>query len=90
MNTNSNTGKLVLVTGGAGFIATHCILRLLDVGYRVRATLRSLSREAEVRAMLKEGGTEAGENLTFIQADLSSDVHWERIILIPSILSKIF
>jgi dihydroflavonol-4-reductase len=80
MTTNSNTEQLVLVTGGAGFIAVHCILQLLNAGYRVRATLRSLSRETEVRAMLKEGGTDAGEYLTFIQADLSSDAHWDEAV----------
>ena len=31
----------VLVTGGSGFIAGHCILQLLDAGRSVRATLRS-------------------------------------------------
>lgn len=77
MNTNSNQGKLVLVTGGAGFIAVHCILQLLNSGYQVRATLRDLHREAVVRAMLREGGIEAGDRLTFIQADLSKDAHWE-------------
>ncbi|MBS1565498.1 MAG: aldehyde reductase, partial [Bacteroidetes bacterium] len=77
MNTNSNAEKLVLVTGGAGFIAVHCILQLLNAGYRVRATLRDLNREAAVRSMLREGGVEAGERLTFIQADLSGDAHWD-------------
>jgi len=76
MNTNSNHEKLVLVTGGSGFIAVHCILQLLNADYRVRATLRSLGREAAVRAMLTEGGVDAGDRLTFIEADLSSDTHW--------------
>lgn len=76
MNTNSNTEKLVLVTGGAGFIAVHCILQLLNAGYRVRATLRDLNREPAVRSLLREGGVEAGERLTFIHADLSSDANW--------------
>lgn len=80
MNTNSNTEKLVLVTGGAGFIAAHCTIQLLNAGYRVRATLRSLSREDEVRAMLREGGVEAGDRLTFIQADLSSDTNWAEAV----------
>jgi len=77
MNTNSTTDKLVLVTGGAGFIAVHCTLQLLNKGYRVRTTLRDLKREAVVRSMLREGGVEAGDRLTFIQADLSSDAHWD-------------
>lgn len=80
MNTNSNTEKLVLVTGGAGFIAVHCILQLLKAGYQVRATLRDLNREATVRAMLREASLEAGDQLTFIQADLSGDAHWEEAV----------
>jgi len=77
MNNNSNNGKVVLVTGGAGFIAVHCILRLLNAGYEVRATLRSLSREDEVRVMLKEGGVNASDRLSFVKADLSTDVGWQ-------------
>jgi|SRR6185437_6941320 len=76
MNTNSNVEKLVLVTGGSGFIAMHCIIQLLNQGYRVRATLRSLERDAEVLAMLREGGVEPGDRLTFVKADLSADEHW--------------
>ncbi|NCD70251.1 SDR family oxidoreductase [Mucilaginibacter agri] len=80
MNTSSNNEKLVLVTGGAGFIAVHCIIQLLNEGYRVRATLRSLNREPQVRAMLQEGGVDAGARLTFIQADLSAGDHWEEAV----------
>ncbi len=67
---------LVLVTGGTGFIAQHCILALLDKGYRVRTTVRSLAREAEVRAHLKVGGAEPGERLSFVVADLGEDRGW--------------
>ena len=66
----------VLVTGGTGFIAQHCILVLLANGFRVRTTVRSLAREAEVRQQLREGGEEAGDRLTFVVADLSSDPGW--------------
>ncbi|RUU16036.1 hypothetical protein EOA22_31945 [Mesorhizobium sp. M7A.F.Ca.US.014.04.1.1] len=34
----------VLVTGGSGFLGMCCILQLLDLGYRVRCTVRSLTR----------------------------------------------
>ena len=70
------SGELVLVTGGSGFIATHCILQLLAAGYRVRATVRSLGREAEVRATLKAAGTDAGDRLAFVAADLTADAGW--------------
>lgn len=66
----------VLVTGGSGFIGSHCILQLLAAGYEVRTTVRSLEREAEVRALLKVGGAEPGEQLRFFAADLMSDAGW--------------
>jgi len=71
---------LVLVTGGSGFIGVHCILRLLEAGYRVRTTVRSLSREAEVRAMLKEGGAEPVETLEVVEADLVRDSGWAEAV----------
>ncbi len=70
------SGELVLVTGGSGFIATHCMLQLLAAGYRVRTTVRSLAREAEVRATLKAAGADAGDRLAFFAADLTADTGW--------------
>jgi dihydroflavonol-4-reductase len=68
--------ELVLVTGGSGFIGANCILRLLDDGYRVRTTVRSLDREPDVRSQLKTGGAEPGKALAFAVADLTSDAGW--------------
>lgn len=72
--------EVVLVTGGSGFVGAHCILRLLDAGYRVRTTVRSLTREADVRAMLKVGGAQPGEALSFAAADLLSDEGWPEAV----------
>ncbi len=74
------SGERVLVTGGSGFVGAHCIVSLLAAGYRVRTTVRSLAREAEVRAMLKAGGAEAGEALSFAAADLTSDAGWPEAV----------
>lgn len=71
-----NKNPLVLVTGGSGFIAVHIILKLLENQYRVRATLRTMNRQEEVKAMLMSGGVTNFENLSFIQADLTSDKNW--------------
>ena len=70
----------ILVTGGSGFIGSNCILQLLAAGYRVRTTIRSLKREGEVRAMLKQGGAEPGDRLSFIAADLESDTGWPQAV----------
>ena len=62
----------VLVTGGSGFVASHCILQLLAAGHDVKTTVRNLSREADVRALVKEQGS----RLSFVAADLESDAGW--------------
>ncbi|HXH65555.1 MAG TPA: aldehyde reductase [Candidatus Limnocylindrales bacterium] len=70
----------VLVTGGSGFIGSYCILQLAAAGYQVRTTIRNLKREADVRAMLKLGGAEPGEQLSFFAADLQDDAGWREAV----------
>lgn len=70
----------VLVTGGSGFIAGHCILQLLEQGYRVRTTVRSLEKEANLRSLLKEAGMIHDDRLSFVAADLTSDQGWSQAV----------
>jgi len=78
---DQNKHELVLVTGGNGFVAGECILRLLQKGYSVRATLRSLTKKDKVVAMMKEGGLNpTDDQLSFIEADLSSDKNWTEAV----------
>ncbi|WP_158796188.1 aldehyde reductase [Pedobacter sp. L105] len=74
---NSET---VLVTGGSGAVGVHCILQLLQKGYSVKTTLRSISKKSEVIEMLKTGGITVFDNLVFMEADLIKDDHWDEVM----------
>ena len=67
----------VLVTGAYGFIASHCILQLLEGGWQVRGTLRNLkSQGPAVRQMFTKAGA-AVDRLELVQADLMVDAGWD-------------
>jgi nucleoside-diphosphate-sugar epimerase len=68
--------ETVLVTGGSGFIAGWCIVDLLQRGYAVRTTLRSLSKEAAVRAAIASAASNT-KMLSFVAADLTRDEGWD-------------
>jgi dihydroflavonol-4-reductase len=66
----------VLVTGGSGFVGSHVALQLLNAGYAVRTTVRSLDKEPGVRSMLENAGAKAEGRLSFLVADLLHDEGW--------------
>ena len=69
------SSKPILVTGASGFVALHTIIQLLQHGYTVRATLRSLSREAEVRETISKH-VQANDRLEILPADLEQESGW--------------
>lgn len=62
----------VLVTGGTGYIATYLIRQLLDEGWTVHTTIRSLIRETDLRKRFIVDET----RLKVFQADLMNDAGW--------------
>jgi dihydroflavonol-4-reductase len=68
----------VLITGVSGFIARHCAVEMLNAGYRVRGTLRSLQRSDGVRESLARHVDVT--RLEFAEADLGADRGWDEAV----------
>lgn len=68
----------VFVTGATGYIAKHIVLRLLNSGYTVSGSTRSLAREAELRNAVSPHLNDPAliENLNVVALDLTSDDGW--------------
>ena len=65
----------VLLTGISGFLGGHVGLALLGAGYRVRGSVRDLSRAAKVRAALERAGADI-DRLEIVALDLTRDEGW--------------
>ncbi|XP_071487246.1 uncharacterized protein [Diadema antillarum] len=72
-----NSGvERVLVTGASGYIATHIVKQLLEAGYKVRGTVRSLTNPKKVTP-LKELCPNAAHELELVEADLMKEECWK-------------
>lgn len=76
-NQNQITDEdLILVTGASGFIATHIVKQLLEKGYRVRGTVRSLKDEKKCAPLRKLAENRKFE-LELVEADLTKEETWK-------------
>ena len=66
----------VLVTGATGYIGLHCIQQLLDQGYAVNGSLRSLERKDEIFKSLESHNTST-EHLKLFSFNLNEDEGWD-------------
>jgi dihydroflavonol-4-reductase len=69
--------KKLLVTGATGFIASHCIVDLLNHGFAVKGTVRSLHRGEQIRTILRHHSNNT-DRLEFVQAELTDHHCWEQ------------
>ncbi|GLJ19210.1 hypothetical protein SUGI_0345190 [Cryptomeria japonica] len=67
----TEVGKTVCVTGAAGFIGSWLIMRLLERGYTVRATVRDPGNPVKTKHLLDL--PDASERLTLWKADLDDE-----------------
>ena len=65
----------VLLTGISGFLGGHVALALLNAGYIVRGSVRSLSKAEKVKSTLARAGGDVSR-LEFVELDLLSDAGW--------------
>ena len=65
----------VLLTGIGGYIGQHCAAELLNSGFEVVGTVRSLLKAEATRAAI--AAVAPVDRLTFVEADLLSDEGWD-------------
>ena len=70
----------VLVTGASGYIAGHIIQQLLQNGYNVRGTVRSLKDHKTKYKQLYDLQNENTGKLELVEANLLSDDKWDDAI----------
>ena len=78
-NNMASEEELVLVTGATGYIATHIVQQLLQAGYRVRGTVRSLKNEEKVKP-LYELCPEANDKLELVECNLLDENCWDAAV----------
>lgn len=68
---------MILVTGVSGFLGSHVAKQLLEEGYKVRGTVRSLENEAKVNP-IKNLVPDAKFPIELVAADLTKDEGWDK------------
>jgi dihydroflavonol-4-reductase len=75
--TDAVTKGLVVVTGASGFVGKWVAIELLKAGYRVRGTVRSAEKAAQVKETISRVlGPDLARGLETVQCDLLDDRGW--------------
>jgi len=73
------TNTPLLVTGATGYLASHIIKLLLQQGYKVRGTVRSLANKDKYQ-FLYDLIPEKKQNLELAEADLTDKASWGKAV----------
>ena len=66
-----------MVTGVSGYLGSHVTKQLLEAGYKVKGTVRSLENEAKIEP-LKNLAPNSKFPLDLVAADLTQDEGWDK------------
>ncbi len=70
-----SNGDRVLLTGLSGFVARHVAVAALQVGYRIRGTVRSQAKGQEALDAIRQAGVDPSD-VEVVEADLTDDANW--------------
>ena len=70
---------VVLVTGISGFVGAECAYQLLEQGYHVRGTVRSLKNEEKVKP-IRNLHPACADRLELVEADLLEEDGWDKAL----------
>ena len=70
----------VFVSGGSGYIALHCIAKLIKKGYFVKTSIRSINRKQEIIDSISKV-VDCNQKLEFCQLDLLKDDGWDDALI---------
>jgi len=76
---SSNINTPLLITGATGYLASHIIQILLQEGYKVRGTVRSLAKK-DKNQFLYDLVPEKKDNLELVEADLTNKDSWPKVL----------
>ena len=71
-----NSQLKVLVSGASGYLASHVVYLLLEKGYKVRGTVRSLSDTKKINHLATIHPS-AQQNLELVETDLLKPSSWD-------------
>ena len=84
--------KTILVTGGCGYIGSHCVVQLLDHGYSVLEAVRSFEKAIQIDLNIKFCSRRDGDIPISFASTLKAenDLNWTAKVGLDEMMSDLF